>query len=170
MRLAVHLPLQQQIVFMGGQEAEQAAIKCTALTAFFGLNKTDNAAHSYTYSDIPHHYVFDKSGTKWKRRQRGSQQVIGRMPVVSVQDSERFCLRMLLLRCKGVVGFEDILIVDGMLCTSFQEACRRTGLLEGDEHWIQTLSEAAEAQSPNQLRMLFAIICAFGEVEDIPQL
>ncbi|KAG8197701.1 hypothetical protein JTE90_001625 [Oedothorax gibbosus] len=92
------------------------------------------------------------------------------MPVVSVYDAERFYLSMLLLRQPGAVGFEDIRTVDGIVCKAFQQACRMRGLLEGYQLWNDTLREAAEAQSPGQLRMLFAVVCAFEKVEDIPQL
>ncbi|GBL83711.1 hypothetical protein AVEN_188948-1 [Araneus ventricosus] len=112
-RLAVHLPQQQPIVYQDGQEAqaiERAALRKTTLTSWFELNKNDPSAHNSSYSDIPQYYMFDKSTTNWKKRQCGGQNVIGRLPVVSILDIER------------------------------------------------------------QLRMLFAMICGFGEVEDVPDL
>ncbi|GBN96392.1 hypothetical protein AVEN_7481-1 [Araneus ventricosus] len=172
-RLAVHLPEQQAIFFKEGQEneaVERASIKDTTLTAWFKLNLIDEEAHEYYYADIPQYYVFDKPSTKWQKRQRGGQQVIGRMPVVSVQDSERFYLRMLLLRKIGVISFNDLKTIDGTLCETFQEACKVLGLLDGDQHWHDTLLEAARMQMPSYLQILFAIICGFGEVENIPDL
>lgn len=62
-RLAVHLPNQQQIAYQECQEIqviEQAAKKCTGLTAWFELNQTDSEAHNYSDTDIPHHYRFEK--------------------------------------------------------------------------------------------------------------
>ncbi|GBM34040.1 hypothetical protein AVEN_162220-1 [Araneus ventricosus] len=172
-RLAVHLPEQQAIFFKEGQEneaVERASIKDTTLTAWFKLNLTDEEAHEYYYADIPQYYVFDKPSTKWQKRQRGGQKVIGRMPVVSVRDSERFYLRMLLLRKTGVISFNDLKTIDGTLCETFQEAFKVLGLLDGDQHWHDTLLEAARMQMPSYLRILFAIICGFGEVENIPDL
>ncbi|GBO26164.1 hypothetical protein AVEN_53861-1 [Araneus ventricosus] len=90
------------------------------------------------------------------------------MPVVSVKDSERFYLRILLLRKTGVISFNDLKTIDGTLCETFQEACKVLGLLDGDQHWHDTLLEAARMQMPSYLRILFAIICGFGEVENIP--
>ena len=122
--LAVHLPHQQQVVFMGGQEtevAERAAIKCTTLTAWFQLNRADSEVHNYTYPESPNLYLFEKNTRRWKRRQRGSQE-ISRMPDVSVQYSEHFYLRMLLLWLPEAIGFEDILTVDEILCETFQKA------------------------------------------------
>ncbi|XP_054710250.1 ATP-dependent DNA helicase pif1-like [Uloborus diversus] len=77
---------------------------------------------------------------------------------------------MLLLRKSGAISFEDILTVDGFKCSTFQQACREYGLLQGDQQWHDALSEAAQIQSPKQLRMLFAMICGFAEVEDVPDL
>ncbi|GBN03199.1 hypothetical protein AVEN_136525-1, partial [Araneus ventricosus] len=131
-RLAVHLPQQQPIVYQDGQEAqaiERAALRKTTLTSWFELNKNDPSAHNISYSDIPQYYVFDKSTTNWKKRQRGGQNVIGRLPVVSILDSERYYLRMLLLRKSGAISFDDILTVNGLRCITFQQACQEYGLL-----------------------------------------
>ncbi|GBM25207.1 hypothetical protein AVEN_184619-1 [Araneus ventricosus] len=172
-RLAVHLSQQQPIVYQDGQEAqaiERAALRKTTLTSWFELNKNDPSAHNISYSDIPQYYVFDKSTTNWKKRQRGGQNVIGRLPVVSILDTERYYLRMLLLRKSGAISFDDILTVNGLRCITFQQACQEYGLLRGDQQWHDALNEAAQFQSPRQLCMLFAMICGFGEVEDVPDL
>ncbi|GBO19035.1 hypothetical protein AVEN_156689-1 [Araneus ventricosus] len=172
-RLAVHLPQQQPIVYQDGQEAqaiERAALRKTTLTSWFELNKNDPSAHNISYSDIPQYYVFDKNTTNWKKRQRGGQNVIERLPVVSILDTERYYLRMLLLRKSGVISFDDILTVNGLRCITFQQACQGYGLLRGDQQWHDALNEAAQFQSPRQLRMLFAMICGFGEVEGVPDL
>ncbi|GBN81135.1 hypothetical protein AVEN_116062-1 [Araneus ventricosus] len=172
-RLAVHLPQQQPIVYQDGQEAqaiERAALRKTTLTSWFELNKNDPSAHNISYSDIPQYYMFDKSTTNWKKRQRGGQNVIGRLPVVSILDIERYYLRMLLLRKSGAISFDDILTVNGLRCITFQQACQEYGLLRGDQQWHDALNDAAQFQSPRQLRMLFAMICGFGEVEDVPDL
>ncbi|GBM29244.1 hypothetical protein AVEN_1423-1 [Araneus ventricosus] len=172
-RLAVHLPQQQPIVYQDGQEApaiERAALRKTTLTSWFELNKNDPSAHNISYSDIPQYYMFDKSTTNWKKRQCGGQNVIGRLPVVSILDTERYYLRMLLLRKSGAISFDDILTVSGLRCITFQQACQEYGLLRGDQQWHDALNDAAQFQSPRQLRMLFAMICGFGEVEDVPDL
>ncbi|GBM79998.1 hypothetical protein AVEN_215011-1, partial [Araneus ventricosus] len=165
-RLDVHLPQKQPIVYQDGQEAqaiERAALRKTTLTSWFELNKNYPSAHNISYSDIPQYYVFDKSTTNWKKRQRGGQNVIGRLPVVSILDTERYYLRMLLLRKSGAISFDDILTVNGLRCITFQQACQEYGLLRGDQQWHDALNEAAQFQSPRQLRMLFAMICSFGK-------
>ncbi|GBO17329.1 hypothetical protein AVEN_194142-1 [Araneus ventricosus] len=107
---------------------------------------------------------------KWQKRQRGGEQVIGRMSVVNIQDSERFYLRLLLLRKLGAVSFDDLKTDDGIVCNTFQKACKMQGSLEGDQHWCDTLNEAIQTRAPLQLRLLFATICGFGGVNDIPKL
>ncbi|GBN10027.1 hypothetical protein AVEN_33533-1 [Araneus ventricosus] len=107
---------------------------------------------------------------KWQKRQRGGEQIIGRMPVVDIQDSERYYLSLLLLRKLGAVSFDDLITVDGIVCNTFQQACKIQRLLEGDQHWYDTLNEAIETRAPLQLRLLFATICGFVEVNDIPEL
>ncbi|GBL80268.1 hypothetical protein AVEN_169256-1 [Araneus ventricosus] len=156
-----------------GQEAqaiERAALRKTTLTSWFELNKNYPSAHNISYSDISQYYVFDKSTTNWKKRQRGGQKFIGRLPVVSILETERYYLRMLLLRKSGAISFDDILTVNGLRCIIFQQACQEYGLLRGDQQWQSALNDAAQFQSPRQLRMLFAMICGFGEVEDVPDL
>ncbi|GBM02968.1 hypothetical protein AVEN_269877-1 [Araneus ventricosus] len=172
-RLAVHLPQQQPIVYQDGQEAqaiERAALRKTTLTSWFELNKNDPSAHNISYSDIPQYYVFDKSTTNWKKRQHGGQNVLGRLPVVSILDTERYYLRMLLLRKSGGISFHDILIANELKCIIFEQACQEYGFLRGDQQWHDALNEAAQFQSPRQLRMLFAMVCGFGEVEHVPDL
>ncbi|GBM36433.1 hypothetical protein AVEN_234817-1 [Araneus ventricosus] len=83
-RVAVHLPQQQLVVYQDGQgeqTIERAALRKTTLTSWFELNKNDPSAYNISYSDIPQYYVFDKSTTNWKKRQRGGQIFIGRLPV-----------------------------------------------------------------------------------------
>ncbi|GBM91219.1 hypothetical protein AVEN_211510-1 [Araneus ventricosus] len=50
---------------------------------------------------------------KWQKRQRGGEQVIGRMPVVNIQDSERYYLRLLLLRKLGTEDTSRLFFLDG---------------------------------------------------------
>ncbi|GBN89345.1 hypothetical protein AVEN_57187-1 [Araneus ventricosus] len=149
----------QAIVYQDGQEEEAAAKAATrqvTLTAWFELNKNIQDSHNYLYTDIPHYYTFNKGAMKWQKRQRGGEQVIGRMPVVNIQDSERYYLRILLLRKLGAVSFDDLKTVDGIVCNTFQRARKMQGLLERYQHWYDTLNEAIQTRAPFQLRLLFA--------------
>ncbi|GBM12307.1 hypothetical protein AVEN_162919-1, partial [Araneus ventricosus] len=72
LRLAVHLPDQQAIIYQDGQEEEavaRTAKRQTTLTAWFELNKIDQDSHNYLCTDIPHYYTFNKSAMKWQKWQ-----------------------------------------------------------------------------------------------------
>ncbi|CAF4172498.1 unnamed protein product, partial [Rotaria sordida] len=60
----------------------------------------------------------------------------------------------------GPTSFEALRTVNGQICATFREACQLHGLLEDDQQWDATMSEAAAAQSPARLRNLFALILA----------
>lgn len=101
-RLAVHLELQQNVVFREGEEQqalERSLQKGTTLTAWFKLNQVDINARTKYYTEIPYHYTFD--GRSWKPRLSGK--VLSRMYTVSPSDVERYCLRLLLLHVKGII-------------------------------------------------------------------
>ncbi|XP_055352995.1 uncharacterized protein LOC129598933 [Paramacrobiotus metropolitanus] len=161
-RLAVHLPDMQNVVFAEGNEvsaAARAALSHTTLTDYFRLNSEVPAAKQLYYADIPEHFVWREK--KWHPRQRGGDTVIGRMYAVSPSDRERFFLRLLLLHRKGATSFESLRTVIGILHSSFQEAAKALKLLDDDSEWSACLSEASLSSMPKALREMFAYICAF---------
>lgn len=54
---------------------------------------------------------------------------------VSPTHIELFNLRLLLLTVKGAASFENLRTVDGILRSSFTEACIALGLIENDDEW-----------------------------------
>ena len=117
-RLAVHLPMQQNVYFQQGeheQAANRAAERETTLTAFFLLNQRDPDAHQYLYPEIVHRYCFGKYNGlyKWKKRQRQQHGLIGRVYTVSPREVERFHLRILLYHVRAPTSFESIRTVNG---------------------------------------------------------
>jgi hypothetical protein len=170
-RLQVHLPNEQSVVF---QEDDvhaalvQAANKLTTLTAWFQLNEEDSSANQYLYTQVPEQYTFFRG--RWSLRKRGGESVIGRMYSVNVKDSERYFLRTLLLHVHGATSFEYLRTVDGVICSTFREAAKKRGLLLDDEVWDATLTEGSLMQMPRQIRQTFALICIYGEVNDIEAL
>ena len=162
LRLPVHLPHQQTIIFEEGREEEalQAAqLKCTKLEAWFQLNQRSTTARNIKYTEIPYHYVFAKN--EWKPRQRGENKIIARMYTVGVKDAERFYLRLLLLHVPGATSFEYLRTVDGTICTTFKEAASRRNLFETDEEWDRCLHETAIYKMPSHMRDTFAYICCY---------
>ncbi|CAK1594996.1 unnamed protein product [Parnassius mnemosyne] len=71
---------------------------------------------------------------------------------------------MLLNVVKGPTSFEFLKTVNGILHPTYQAACLALGLLEGDNHWCDTLTDASISSSASKLRELFAIILVFCNV------
>ncbi|KAK6023902.1 hypothetical protein OSTOST_10298 [Ostertagia ostertagi] len=176
-RLAVHLPDYQTVLFVQGREQQyldHARQSYTTLTAYFELNRhyaqigenehRDIATdpRELYYYQLPEYFTF-KPRSGWKARTR-SGKFIGRMYTVSPRDTERYCLRILLLNTKGRISFEDLRTVDGVAYDTFAEAARHAGFLDDDRYFRQSLQEAAQYQSATCLRSFFACLLCFSEV------
>ena len=62
------------------------------------------------------------------------------------------------LHSKGPTSFDDLRTFEGVLYDNFKSACIARGLLDSDEQWDHSLTEAALWQSGSQLRELFVYI------------
>ena len=167
-KLPVHLPDMQSVFFKRGEETpaiERALLTDTKLTAWFKLNIIDANARQYLYTEIPLHYCWIAKPKKWTPRQR-DRKVVTRLVSVSPRDTERHHLRILLLYSRGPKSFDDLKTVNDHICASFMEACEHQQLLQTDEVWKQTLTEACSHGMPYQLRQLFAHILLFCNVTD----
>jgi hypothetical protein len=81
--------------------------------------------------ETPKNYTFDKTAGMWKKHLRGGNSVIGRMLVISIQDSEHYYLCILLARAVGAQSFQDLRTVNEIECDTFQQACQQLCLLKG---------------------------------------
>ena len=98
-RLAVHTENQQQIIFEEKNPSVSLDNWKTTMTAWFDLNKMDVFAKNINYINIPQHYVFNNQNKACMKRQRNHQfNTIGRMSIVSPEDTERFYLKLLLYK------------------------------------------------------------------------
>ena len=88
--------------------------------------------------------------------------------MVHPTKGERFYLRLLLHNVRGPQSFSELFEVNGVRHSTYRAAAQAHGLLEDDDHWRQTLSEAASIQSGRQLRAFFAVILVFG-LPDAPE-
>ena len=134
MRLPVHLPNCQRITFEHGHEQEAllaATTGRTKLESWFELNRANEDARQYLYTDIPYHFVYVKG--IWKPRQRSGQNTVSRLYTVSLKDEERFYLRLLLLHVRGATCFENIPFFNGIVYDTFKAAAFQRGLLNSDE-------------------------------------
>ena len=92
----------------------------------------------------------------WKIRERGH--ALGRIYYAPPKCGERFYLRLLLTTVRGPTSFENLRTVNGVIHSTFKEACNALSLLENDGEWRQCLQEAAIYQTGDQLRRLFVVI------------
>lgn len=141
----------------------------TTLIGFFELCRSDNFATTLLYSEVPAYYTWQNN--KFVRRKQGKavpghhgvkkDQVLGRVYTVHPNNAECYYLRLLLHEVKGPTSFEDLKRVSGVVHPTFQSACRELGLLQDDNHWANTLEEAAVSESPSKIRQLSAVILVF---------
>jgi hypothetical protein len=161
-RLALHLPSQQNVVFGADASAEtleqRAERARTTLMAFFDYNRDHEDGKHLLYHEFPSRYVF-RDGV-WKRRQRGI--AIGRVYNCNPSQDERFYLRLLLVSVPGPASFEDLRTVNGILYDTFQEACLASGLIEKGNAWVQCFEEAVRYLSGQRLRNLLIIALTHG--------
>ncbi|XP_017484852.1 PREDICTED: uncharacterized protein LOC108373467, partial [Rhagoletis zephyria] len=167
--LAVHLENGQPVYFTeenAQNRAEQP--QNTTLTAFFELCTSENFAKTLLYQDVPKYYTWNTSTKKFNRRKRGaivpehpgiySSDALGRVYTVHPNNAECYYLRLLLHTIKGPTSFLALKTIDGVECQTYREACFKLGLLENDQNWNTTLTEASLTCHPKQIRTLFAII------------
>ncbi|CAF1021035.1 unnamed protein product [Adineta steineri] len=179
--LAVHLENGQRVFFTEDNVHERVnEPPKTTLTAFFLLCQKDDFAKTLLYSEVPKYYTWDASGKMFKRRVQGppvaghsgihETDALGRVYTVHPNNFDCFCVRLLLHTVRGPTSFVALRTVNGRICETFREACRLHGLLEDDQQWDATMSEAATVHSPARLRNLFALILTTCAPSDPKQL
>ena len=72
-------------------------------------------------------------------------------------EDEQYYLHLLLTKVKGARSFEELKMVNDIMCATFKERC----FLENDDEHQQCMAEASEFQMPSQLRDLFATLLVF---------
>ncbi|XP_076301782.1 uncharacterized protein LOC143219860 [Lasioglossum baleicum] len=179
--ISVHLENGQRVYFTEENAPQRAADPPnTTLTAFFQLCATDEFAKTLLYHEVPQYYTWNQSTKKFYRRKRGARHssiagiffsgTLERVYTVHPNNSECYYLRMLLHVVKGPTSFQAVKTIDGQVCQTYREACFKLGLLENDQHWDNTLTEASETRHAHQIRTLFAIIlttCAPSDPKDL---
>ena len=169
MRLDIHLPHQQRMVFdPTADEAallEQLMTTTSTLMGWFTVNADDPHARAFLYHDIPEHYTWKDS--RWCRRIYKGVRPVGRVYGVSHQNSELFALRRLLSVVKGATCFEDIATVDGIVHSTFRAACLARGMMADDAELIAAVREIIETTvSVSVIRRQFARIIVHSAPAD----
>lgn len=170
-RLDVHLPDHQTVVFDPTQDVrdifEAAERSSSTLLEWFALNRRDPSARRHLYSEIPEFYVWCKNTWQPRSSLKKGCISVGRMFSVSVHNVELFSLRTLLKCQRGCLHFTDILSVDGVIYSTFRDACAALGLVENDTEFIAAFSEYLETTvaSISSIRHQFVLmLCAINAI------
>ena len=163
LKLPCHLPGEQSILFNEGEEEQalNAGPPETMLTGFLKANTEDMLAKETLYTDFPGFFTWKNK--KWSRKKRNIGEAIGRVPTVSLcsKQMETYSLRILLHHVIGATCFTDLRTVDGVLMSTFQEACQKLGLMEDDHEVQQALAEACSVRFGDQLIAFFGSLLEF---------
>jgi hypothetical protein len=83
--------------------------------------------------DFPCMFTWTNGMKKWTIRRRGC--CVGCLYFVSPFAGERYFLRTLLTKVKGVVSFETFRTVNGVVHDTFKSTCIALGLYDSDDEW-----------------------------------
>ncbi|XP_057744772.1 uncharacterized protein LOC130962595 [Arachis stenosperma] len=159
-RLSFHLPDEQTVLFEDNDTLQttvnRATIKESMFIAWFKANATYESARLLTYNEFPTHFVWKRSIRTWEPRK--SAQVIGRLFFVPPSSGELYYLRMLLNIVRGPTSYEDVKTYNGVIYSSFRDACYARGLLDDDQEYVDAIEEASHWGSGHYVRKLFATL------------
>ncbi|KAI7943289.1 hypothetical protein MJO29_013133 [Puccinia striiformis f. sp. tritici] len=164
-RLSLHLDDQQTVFYVDEEglrrQFESGRANRTNLTEYFELNRANAVglgmpARELLYQDIPRFFWFTKD-KRWRRRQRESD-AVGRIYYASINEGERYFLRLLLLNRRGAISFVDLRTVDDHVHPTYRAAAEALGLLISDRHYERSISEASSWMLGDGLRNMFCII------------
>ena len=165
-RLLIHLRHEQNIYFADSETIlgiiHRSGIEKTMFTEWMLTNQSNENARHLLYTDFPTEWVWYKNEKKWKKRQSGRS--IGKLIYIHPAAGELYYMRLLLNETRGSTCYEDLKTVNGMVYSTFQEACEALGLLGNDQEWTNALPQASEWATPQELRQLFVTIIMFCEV------
>jgi len=163
-RLVVHEPGMHMVVYNDNasifETVNSEQNQKTTLTEYFQANINYPLAKEVKYMDFPSVFTWTNGTKKWTIRQRGC--CVGRLYFVSPSVGEHYFLRTLLTKVKGVVSFEALCTINGVVHDTFKLACIALGLYDSDDKWNACLEEAVSMRTGAQLRSLFVTILAFG--------
>nr|XP_017245346.1 PREDICTED: uncharacterized protein LOC108217005 [Daucus carota subsp. sativus] len=166
-RLYFHLENEQEVRFRDDENLPQVVSRVdpdgTMFIQWMLNNRYDELGRGLTFLKYPTKFRWDGSTKRWLRRKQNIS-VVGRMVYAHPASGERFYMRLLLNIVVGAQSFEDIRTVDGIVYSTYKEACFQRGLLESDNEWHIALHDASLSASAHQLHDLFVTLLVFCEV------
>lgn len=128
----VHNPDEETISFKMGDEdlairRVQMAKVMSHLKAWFKLNANPGPhqalAQSLTFADIPKYFNYI-DGKFVHRKNDYSLHILGRIKSVHPRFLSQFAIRLLALNRTGIISFEDLRTVDGVVHDTFVDAAK----------------------------------------------
>ena len=168
-RLQVHLPQEQSMVFNSQAEREDLEqLAEEGRTTTLEANVKYPEGRHLLYSEYVEQFVYKSTlaGRELCPRKRNIGQNVGRIYFVPPSAGERYFLRLLFNHVSSATSFQDLRTYNGVVHPSFHEARRQRGLLNDDTEWNNCLREAALSQSLASLRQLFVTILEFNSPQD----
>ncbi|XP_063942080.1 uncharacterized protein LOC108218842 isoform X3 [Daucus carota subsp. sativus] len=168
-RLYFHLENEQEVRFRDDDTVPQIVRRLdpdgTMFIQWLLNNRYDEQGRDLTFVKYPTKYRWDASAKRWFRRKKHID-VVGRMVYAHPASGERFYMRLLLNFVAGPTDFKDIRTVDGVVYSTYKEACFHRGLLESDKEWHVALEDASQCATASHMRDLFVTMLVFCEVSD----
>ncbi|XP_020973046.1 uncharacterized protein LOC107633545 [Arachis ipaensis] len=159
-KLPFHLPNKHPVVFRDYENIvdviDRADGKPTKILAWMLANRLFASGRALTYSQFPTKFVWKEDISMWMPRKQGFS--IGRLTHVPRGNGEDYYLRLLLNIQKGCLSFVDLWTVEGVVYTTFKEACYALGLLQDDKEFIDAILEASSWASAAYIRNLFVVL------------
>jgi ATP-dependent DNA helicase PIF1 len=184
-RLDIHLPRQQSIVFDPTEDEDallqQLEVTVSTLMGWFALNAADELARTLCYHEAPEWFTWSKG--MWHRRSN-RKMAVGRIYGIAPQNVELHSLRRLLSVVKGATSFADLATVvcmsqlahvaavhncrqDGHVHGSFRSALYARGMAHDDGHLVATMMEIVAVEvSIDRIRRLFARMLVHSAPQD----
>ena len=77
-----------------------------------------------------------------------------------------YYLRLLVNEIEGARNYEEIRTINGVVYSTYKEACFALGILEDDSEWSNALRQVTQWAIDTQLRQFFITIILLYEVGD----
>jgi len=158
--LQLYIENHQQVIYDNEDNlctvVENENTKKKKLTEFFRMNEVDEIARTLLYRDFPIHFFWNTHKKIWSHKKK--QIVIGRIVTVNPFEGDRYYLRVLLNHIRGCTSFQDLRTSYGVTVVTYREAAFLHGLLGGDNHCEECLSESIIYEMPASLRRLLATL------------
>lgn len=142
----------------------KAKKRFSKLEAYFEANKLYAEARQFTYTQLPEKFTWKADQFRWKFRERGL--ALGRLTDIHASAGEIFYLRMMLMHSKGATSYSDLRTVNGIVYSTFKEACDAFDILKDDRQWHVNMLENVAHAMPCQLRHHFVHILSNNQIAD----